>query len=68
MAALRLLVFAFSICLFASCTSRQAGETSSTSEDSTAVPGVGVAPDSSNAVSDSTIERQQRDTASGRNP
>ena len=62
---LKILTYVLVIGFFASCTSRTASDSNSTanSPDSAEVPGVGIAPDSSDAVSDSTIIRQQSDTA-----
>lgn len=65
MITLRLFASALIICFFASCTSRN-NQQSNSQPDEQEIPGIGMAPDSSKNVADSTIERQQGDTASRR--
>jgi hypothetical protein len=67
MMTLRILALVFSICIFGSCTSHKESATDSQKLEP-AESGVGAAPDSSQHVADSTIQKQQADTASRKNP
>lgn len=64
MKTIKFLTLALSICFFTACTARNDSTSNSptTNEDSIEAPGVGVAPDNSNDVPDSTT--QQADTTS----
>ena len=64
MKTVKLIAFALSICLCAACTTKKdTNIDSQNSQDTAEAPGVGVAPDNSRSVPDSTTT-QQVDTAS----